>query len=292
MDFAVTVLSLAFILNVRFLQAHTRVDFNGSIEYSLAAWNCSIAPSRVRIKAARFAAIQLASARRCSEASSLLGEVIHLLPKLTPRYLMRGDQEHNLSTFTHLGADASSLAIHGGRTAAHSLRLLEHGRGIIMGLSIDCRSDSFDLRSKNPELFQRFERLRHEIDSPFLKIPGSVNAAFEEDKRRDSVQAIHEFDETLATIRQLPGFEGFQLPPASAALIAMACEGPIIMFNSTAYRSDAIIVTSSATKSLPLPKMGFAEVKTRMAHLVGLVRGRASTYPSRNAEIETLLLWL
>lgn len=68
----------------------------------------------------------------------------------------------------------------------------------------------------------------------------------------------------------------------------MAAEGPIVVINTTEFRSDAIIVTSSI-KSLTLPKLIFPEAEDRMGCLV---RGKLSTFSSGNKELEKLLRWL
>lgn len=133
-----------------------------------------------------------------------------------------------------------------------------------MGLAIDCRSDLSELQAKNPDSFDKFNRLRIEIDSPLTKIPGEFYQSTVEDSRRRRVQATREIDETLACIRKLPGFKRFQLPPRSEDLVKMAVEGPIVIFNTTELRSDAIIVTSSGIESLVLPRLVLSSVKNRV----------------------------
>lgn len=64
------------------------------------------------------------------------------------------------------------------------------------------------------------------------------------------------------------------------------------MVSTTAIHSDALIVTSSGIKALPLPKMAYADVTERMSQLPLLVRGRRSTYAARNHELGKTLLWL
>lgn len=165
---------------------------------------------------------------------------------------------------------------------------MELGRGIIMGLAIDCRSDLSELEKKSPELFGRFRSLRLEIDSPIAKEEQQSGEQY----RHRQVQAIEEMEHTLASVRELPGFAGFQLPPASEDLMAMAAQGPIVVFNTTNFRSDAIIVTSSSITALPLPKLICAEANDWMQHIGGLVRGKRSTYPARNRKMADFLLWL
>lgn len=144
-----------------------------------------------------------------------------------------------LSGFTPLVSDAISISLQAGATPLHCLNLLEFGRGVIMGLAINCRSHVSDLKGKYPYIFKMFDLLRTKIDSPLDNYTGH------ESSRRRRVEHIRRFDKTLASIRQLPGFERFQLGPSLNELVSMAADGPIIIFNTTELRSDAIIVTSS-----------------------------------------------
>lgn len=291
---AYILLSLARILDSISKSGQPVTCLTDALDISLQAWDCHLSLPRVRIDAARFAAGYLAAACRWKEASSLLEKAIQLLPKVTPQFVARDDLENVLSGFSQLAADAMSIALQAGETPSQCLRLMELGRGIIMGFSINCRSDLSDLQLYHPAIVETLNRLRTEIDSPSVHIPAQLGQPTGEDRRRRRrVQTIHEMDQTLSSIRQLPGFERFHLPPSAEELIAMAAEGPIVIFNTTALRSDAIIVRSSgAITSLQLLKLVFSEAKERMARLAGLFRGPRSTYPSRNRELDRLLLWL
>lgn len=59
--------------------------------------------------------------------------------------------------------------------------------------------------------------------------------------------------ETLAEIRGLDGFATFGLPPSTAELHTQAAEGPVITFNISQYRSDALLLTPDAVTSIALP---------------------------------------
>lgn len=275
---------LAYSLQLRFSQTpsdqHISLTDSGKETQScpnmyLEAFQCYSSPPRERIYAARQGAGIFASALRWKDASFLLENAINILSKATPRMLGRDDQEHMLSDFTQLAALTVSTTLQAGedpegevpdKIASHCLRLLELGRGIIMGLVIDCRGDLSELEAEHPDVFDRFNLLRVEIDSPLVKthVQGEVgmyeefHESTDQHRRRRRMQAIREIDETLAHIRQLPGFERFQLPPAPEDLMAIAGEGPIVIFNCTEFRSDAIIVTSCGIKALKLPRLVFS----------------------------------
>lgn len=285
-------LQLASVRYSRFRQTDSDSDYRRALETSLDAWSCPISPPQQRIDIARLIAALLTTKENWKEASPIFEEALRMLPQVSPQFLRRGDQEHVLARFAQLAANAISTALNAGSTASHCLSLLELGRGIIMGLVIDSRSDISDLHKMNPNIYERFNRLRMEIDSPMTDAELQFDQSAEEDRRRRRVQAIQEIDDTVAQIRQLPGFEGFQLPPTSSQLITMGGEGPIVVFNATELRSDAIIITSTDIKSLNLPKLIFSEVEDQMKLLSSLVRGKLSTYSTRNAKMEKVLRWL
>lgn len=279
------------LLDYRYSETHNLMDYLDSLRAMYSAWECIGSPLCIRIMTAMAAAHRLGCLRRWKEASSLLEDVITILPKVSLRLLGRDDQEYILSEFTTLTALAVSVALYAGSTATHCLGFLELGRGIIMGFSIDCRSDVSELRARHRKIFTTYNDLRIQINQPLLKIEGESHFS-SEDRRRHRLQITHEMDEILMDIRQLPGFERFLLPPSSKSFIALAAEGPIVTFISTGFRSDAIIITGAGIKSIRLRKMAYSDVEQHMESLPGLVRGKRSTYSSRNEQLEEFLLWL
>ena len=73
----------------------------------------------------------------------------------------------------------------------------------------------------------------------------------------------NEFDDLLRSIRQLEGFETFLLVPQQAKLLAVAEQGPIIVFNVAIRRSDALLVTRDGFKLLPLPKLTYYDQEAK-----------------------------
>lgn len=278
-------------------------ELSCAIELALEAWRCNLSPPRDRIRAAGYAASLMAIVSRWDEAALLLADALRILSTVSLQILTRHDQEYCISEFTRYPGEAVSFAFLAGSIASQALSLLELSRGIIMGFAIDCRTDASELRLVHPDIFDKFDRLRIEIDAPLgnqlwrnnpppREFLGAFHHQDAEDKRRRRALAIHEMEETLDYIRQLPGFEGFQLPPSAATLMSIAAEGPIVIFNCTKFRSDAIILTSSGIKMLPLPTMVLSTVEDWMAQLIVLIRGKRSTFAAWNNQLSKLLLWL
>ena len=225
--------------------------------FAEAASIASAAPA-TRIQAAR-AAAALIAATDPGLASDLLETAITLLPQVTPRYLYRRDQQYAISGLAGLASDAAALALAdtrdgqaGPQAAARALRLLEAGRALLLSQALDTRTELTDLRRQHPQLAQRFAELRDRLNQPPSASPGGCNPRPEvqaEERRRTAGQ----LEATLTEIRRLDGFAAFALPPAISELRAQACDGPVITFNVSQYRSDALLLTRDGVTSVRLP---------------------------------------
>jgi hypothetical protein len=51
-----------------------------------------------------------------------------------------------------------------------------------------------------------------------------------------------EWDELVAEVRRLPGFEDFLRPPQLKTLLPAAAEGPVVVINASRWRCDALVV--------------------------------------------------
>lgn len=280
---------------LRHMETNSEKDFAEGLHTYLEASNCDMSPPLQRIIGAIHAGMLLNTQKRWQESSPLYEMAVKMLSKVSPRSLGRDDQQKQLSEFPWLAAIAAAVALQAGEEASHSLQLLEFGRGIIVGFSIDCRSDLTELQLGNPEIFDKFNRLRTEIDGTLAENSQGYDG-FEAQRRSYALkrrkQAINEMEETLTHIRQLDGFEGFQLPPSPEDMMVMATEGPIVIVNPTLFRSDAIIVTTSSIKALPLPGLAVEEAIERIPTFRDLTRGKLRTLSARNNKMKEQLLWL
>ncbi|CUS09065.1 unnamed protein product [Tuber aestivum] len=257
---------------------HSLEDFNKSLRLYLEAYNCRTSSPRNRIQAARCAAALLYISGKFPESSSIFEDAVNLVPRVDLRFLMRDDQQHVLSQISGLASAAASL-----------------GRGIIMGFSIDARSEASDLKTDHPLVFDKFNRLRVEIDSEI----DCMNCASDEtlDQRRNRAvsrryEAVNDMEQILNHIRSLPGYDGFLLPPSQDELMEMATSGPIVVFNSTSFRSDAIIVTKLDITALDLPKLSYDDTVSRMQQLASFGGGSFVKRGQDAKGMKDLLLWL
>ncbi|RPA89051.1 hypothetical protein L873DRAFT_1796342 [Choiromyces venosus 120613-1] len=276
---------------------HPVDGFNECVRLYSEAWRCLTSPPRHRIHAALKHARLLCSSGKFRESSTILEDAVNLIPSMNLRSLKRDDQQHILSELSGLAATASSVILQAGREAYDSLKLLELGRGTIMGFAIDSRSDLSDLKRDHRSQFDIFHRLRVEIDSPVDEMhPVSTETL---DRRRESLisrrkEAVDELEKTLVFIRSLPGYSGFLLPPSPDILRKMSEHGPIVVLNSTHYRSDAIIVTISDIASLELSSLKLEDIEQRINQLAGLGRGPQTIFRRRenNLKLNEILRWL
>ncbi|WP_039947459.1 CHAT domain-containing protein [Streptomyces sp. NRRL S-118] len=106
---------------------------------------------------------------------------VDLLPSLAPRRLLRDDQEFRLGRAVGLGAEAAACAHRCGDPGL-AVRLLEQARGVLLAQAFDADSDLTRLRAAAPELADRFEALREDLDAmssgeDFTPEDGSAGAA-------------------------------------------------------------------------------------------------------------------
>jgi hypothetical protein len=81
-----------------------------------------------------------------------------------------------------------------------------------------------------------------------------------EDRRRQA----DELAMILTQIRALDKFASFGLPPTASELLAEGRSGPVVSFNVSRYRSDALLLTREGIASLELPGL---EIQTVADHI-------------------------
>ncbi|KAI4915315.1 hypothetical protein J4E85_010440 [Alternaria conjuncta] len=252
---------------------------------SKCAHNPVASPS-LRIEAARKAADILILQANFAEADVLLQLAVSLLQRVSPRSLQQKDQQDAISKFSGMTTVAASVALQAGATAEKALEILEEGRGIILGLLFDVRSDISALRSQHPDLATRFEHLRSSLESPAAQASiedatSGTNVSLDFTHRNNIVKQL---DESIAQIREQDGFLRFLAPPSMEEMQAIASAGPVIVINVSEYRSDAFIVASSRLEHVALSNLQLDAIKTWAT----LLMSRKITQP----KMFELLRWL
>ncbi|WP_165494900.1 CHAT domain-containing protein [Actinomadura roseirufa] len=203
---------------------------------------------RGRVDAARRWGDIAAADGRTELALDGYATAVELLPLLAARSLHRHDSEHWLGQYGGLASDAAALAVEM-NAPDRALELLELGRTVLMAQALDIRTDMSALRDRDPRLADRFEWLSTWLEKDEGEQPNG---------RRELAD---ELETVIAAARALPGMDRFLLPPRAAELFVQAGQGPIVVVNVSAYRSDALILTGSGLRLRSLPQLTPATVR-------------------------------
>ncbi|MFJ5774492.1 CHAT domain-containing protein [Streptomyces sp. NPDC093094] len=275
-DRAMRLLNLGRALAARYGHSQDPDDLVQAVARHEAAAGTATAPPLVRIHAALAAArllVRLDGGQ--ARAAELLEAAVRRLPEMAPRRLERPDQQHALSQFRDLASDAAALALtHSAgpprERAVRALQLLEAGRAVLMSQALDTRDDLTELRRRHPLLAARFTELRDRLDqraapSAELSAAGPGGAPDRADRTaRDRHRLAHDLTATLEEIREDEEFATFGLPPAADELLAEAGAGPVVVFNVSRLRSDALLLTRAGITALPLPRLGYDTLLQRV----------------------------
>ncbi|MFD8005216.1 CHAT domain-containing protein [Streptomyces mirabilis] len=257
-DRALYLRALGGSLMARGKRSNTPSDFHAAADALAAAANVTAARPTTRIDAAREAA-EILWAPQPGRAADLMESAVRLLAEVAPRQLHRSDQQYALGGFAGLANDAAALALSApgsdGDRAARALQLLESGRAIILSQALETRSDLTELEQRHPDLAARFVDLRDQLDSGAADPGHSTLVSPDQRSVTDRYRLASELKTTVEDIRARDGFGSFLLPPAPEELIAEAYDGPIVVFNTSRHRCDALLLTPQGITHLPLPEL-------------------------------------
>ncbi|MGK8522353.1 CHAT domain-containing protein [Nocardia asteroides] len=297
-DHALMRINLAIALRARYESTGTPTDREeATAALQDAAESATAAPS-IRVQAAR-AAAELTATAQPDRAAKLLRLAIRLLPEVAPRALTRPDQQHAVGEYAGMASDAAALALEDPSTPLAerpllALRLLEAGRAVLLSQALQVRNDITELARQHPDLAADFVRLRDFLDRP-------PDATAVPDTAADPVayraRSARELNDVLARIRAQRGFESFALPPSAEELIAQADRGPVVVFNISGYRSDALLLTAGGATCLPLPGLSIETVIDQVLafHEALQIAAHGRTGPERQAaqrQLSRILEWL
>ncbi|GHB62030.1 CHAT domain-containing protein [Streptomyces viridiviolaceus] len=263
---------------------------------------------------------RLTAARACGDLWAQLGVwdraldgyvmAVDLLHSVTPRHLLRDDQEFLLSRSVGLGAAAAACAVRCGRPGL-AVGLLEQARGVLLSQAFDADSDLTRLREAAPDLADRFEELRTALDTA-TESREPLSAEFPEEAPRDGARAADaradrrqrlaaDWQELTRRIRtEHPGL-GLLRPVREwdeRELRATAAAGPVVLVNVSPYGSDALVVTEHSIDAVPLPGLDPGTTATRRQKFEeALARIESPGTPRRQAQraqqvVRSTLAWL
>jgi hypothetical protein len=118
-------------------------------------------------------------------------------------------------------------------------------------------------------------------------MPGMPDRFAQDVDRRMAL--AREWDDLVAEVRNLPGFEDFLRPPQIGTLLPAAAGGPVVILNVSRWRCDALIVRESGVDVVPLPELTQEIVLAQVQAYLDAVGGRPDETPRgpRDADADT-----
>ncbi|KAF6754611.1 CHAT domain-containing protein [Ephemerocybe angulata] len=216
--------------------------------YKNAAYSPAGPPSiRVKYTGAWAEVLDILDSPQSLEAYGLTIDLVSLVAGLEQSLTQR---HSSLESTNHVVTKASAAAIDRGEVEV-ALEWLEQGRCLVWKQLHDLRMPIDHLKSAHPDLAHQVLSLSHAIEAASSKhsVSGGrtlENRTFVESEEIEQVKMVREWDEVLARVRELEGFENFLLRSSiSETLAHLPIDGPTIVLTSTKRRTDAIIIGPS-----------------------------------------------
>ncbi|THH04718.1 hypothetical protein EW146_g10105 [Bondarzewia mesenterica] len=141
---------------------------------------------------------------------------------------------------------------------SRTIELLEEGRAIFWSQALQLRTPLDDLRARKPALAQKLEGISRSLEQgsqrdTFRDPSDSVHKVLSMEQEASHYRKLdEEWLATLQEIRMLDGFHDFLLPKSFDILQRAASRGPVVIINASQSSCDALILTSSTVKHVPL----------------------------------------
>jgi tetratricopeptide (TPR) repeat protein len=206
---------------------------------------------------------------------------VAMAPLTAPRESDWVDQEHRLGMTAGLIREAVAAHCANGDPAG-AVMAAELGRGVLLAAKLDSRTDLTDLAQAHPNLATRFRSTRDRLNAPEAGV----------DLRR---KHWAEHDDLVAEIRRLPNFDRFLVPPGLPDLKHATAGGAVVVVNSGAMRSDALVVTESSDPvDIELPDLRLPDVLEKAQALLDASHDnrRLAGPQHRMRVLPSILTWL
>ena len=267
---------------------HARFELNGDtadLDAAIERWRRSSEvptgiPS-VRLAAARMWGAMAADAGRTRDAADGHAVALGLLQTVAWHGLDRATREDHLREWAGLAADGAACAVLDARPGL-AVELLEQGRSVLWTQALNLRGDLTRLATEHPALAARLDGIRKILDAPmpgdapFPPEPAGTSAAAAGRARQHEKAAdlrkrkAREWDECLAQVRALPGFEHFLAAIPYPQLTAAAADGPTVIVNASRFGCHALIVDadSAQPRVVSLPAMTVAAATDQASRML------------------------
>ncbi|MFF2627026.1 CHAT domain-containing protein [Kitasatospora griseola] len=191
-----------------------------------------------------------------------------------------------LRRWSGLASEAAGAAIAAGQPVT-AIEVLEQGRSVIWTQALDLRSDLSDLAGSHPDLAERITALRGRLDtfSPAGEPHGLISPTGGPPARGSSTNAgerhrdlARQWDEAVAQVRGIEGFEHFLRPTPYGELKDAARGGPVVVVNASRYGCHALIVRHDAPEPevVELSEVSLQDVSGKASDLLSAVSAQTS----------------
>ena len=270
-------------LRARYEHMADRADLDAAISCWRQASALDTASPKVRVSAAGLWGTAAAEDGRIHEASEALTLAVHLLPLAAWHGLNRASRQQQLTQWIGLAGAAGASAVRDGRPE-DAVMLLEQGRSVLWTQALNLRSDLTSLAEKEPNLARQLDEIRKILDSPAqdpapytrqtlvgtLPVTGRGHEQGERRKR-----LAREWDNLLAQVRAIEGFENFLQVAPYAELAAAALDGPVIVLNVSSFGCHALVVRSGnpSVQVVHLPDLTLDTAASNADKMTGALDG-------------------
>jgi tetratricopeptide (TPR) repeat protein len=205
------------------------------------------------------------STKRWQSALDVADRMLDLVPSMAPRPFQIVDRQHVLRFASGIASDAATAAVRLGKDAFFVLNRLEKGRGVL-GTSLEelRRTDLSDLQQARPELMERFVRLRSQLERP-VNEDAQRHVLDGQSSADERTRIGTEFEEVIAEISTVPGFETFFSAPSEKDLLTAASSGPIVFINANKHSCDAVILERHQARTMPLEDLRWHDIQEKIS---------------------------
>jgi tetratricopeptide (TPR) repeat protein len=231
-----------------------------------------VAPALSRAMAAQSLGHLHVRGKRWPAAREALSRAVELLDLVAWAGLGRDDQERLLTQFPALATTAAACALELGDPDG-AVEILEQGRGVLYAQALSRWAGTDEVRAHASGLAERLGAAHDLLETAHRTGGPAV---------WDRHDAVRERDAVLAEIQRVRGLEGFLRPPRIDDLRAGLGDGTAVIVNVAAHRCDALLVTATATRHVPLPALTGDDIR----------RYAATALQPTDAGLTELLEWL
>ena len=170
------------------------------------------------------------------------------------------------------------------------MELLEEGRAIFWSQALELRTPMICLREVAPVLQNKLKSLSLALEQGSLRDTSRDLTDSPQRKMLMEREAHHfyrlnlEWSETLAEVRRLDDFQDFLRPNPISTLQSAAVDAPVVILNASKTGCDALIMTSSNVKHIPLSDLSFAGINM-LVTLLQTVTAKNPSLPKSLLEI-------